>query len=409
MSKIKIIIITANYYPEDTAIGLYTTQFAEFLSHKNYDVTVITGFPYYPQWKIPQGYTNKPNSYTETVNTVKIIRHRQHVPGKVTLAGRIRMMLSFLKGIYINIRKVKHADLVICIIPFTFSALAANSMSGRLKAKLWIHIQDFEFDLAFQSGILNDNIIFKPVKSFITSLEKRMLQKADVVSSISYSMLKKIKQKAKVKNPVYFPNWISSQKINPEKYNQHSYICPDKFSVLYSGNIGEKQDWQLFKELCGCVNNPDIEIVVVGDGGYLDRLKQEVAMFSFVKFYPPVPYEDLSNLLCSADIHLLFQKQDVIDSVMPSKILGMMASARPSIITGSQKSEVAEIIAKSNGGHYFYNASVETIYSEIETMLKNRVLANEMGKSARQFITEEFSEDKILLSIEMLIRNTVLK
>ncbi|HIP33818.1 MAG TPA: colanic acid biosynthesis glycosyltransferase WcaI, partial [Bacteroidia bacterium] len=41
----KITIIGLNYYPEDTAIGLYTTQLAEYLSHNNFKVEVITGFP----------------------------------------------------------------------------------------------------------------------------------------------------------------------------------------------------------------------------------------------------------------------------------------------------------------------------------------------------------------------------
>ena len=33
----KIVVFTANYYPEDTAIGLYTSQFVNFLKDKNYE------------------------------------------------------------------------------------------------------------------------------------------------------------------------------------------------------------------------------------------------------------------------------------------------------------------------------------------------------------------------------------
>ena len=41
MSK-KITIIGINYFPEDSAIGLYTTQKAEYLVENGFDVTVIT-------------------------------------------------------------------------------------------------------------------------------------------------------------------------------------------------------------------------------------------------------------------------------------------------------------------------------------------------------------------------------
>ena len=59
--KRHITIITANYYPEDTAIGLYTNQFSRFLVEKNMAVTVITGFPCYPQWAIYEDYKALPN------------------------------------------------------------------------------------------------------------------------------------------------------------------------------------------------------------------------------------------------------------------------------------------------------------------------------------------------------------
>ena len=53
-----ITIITGNYFPEDTAIGLYTTQFAKFLQNNGFDVTIITGFQYYPKWEISEEYKN---------------------------------------------------------------------------------------------------------------------------------------------------------------------------------------------------------------------------------------------------------------------------------------------------------------------------------------------------------------
>jgi colanic acid biosynthesis glycosyl transferase WcaI len=70
MSK-KITVITANYFPEETAIGLYTTQFTEHLHTNGFNVTVLTGFPYYPKWKIPQDYSNKPLLYKEYKNGIK--------------------------------------------------------------------------------------------------------------------------------------------------------------------------------------------------------------------------------------------------------------------------------------------------------------------------------------------------
>jgi len=46
-----ITIISNNYSPEDSGIGLYSTGMAEFLA-KNHSVKVITAIPYYPHWEI---------------------------------------------------------------------------------------------------------------------------------------------------------------------------------------------------------------------------------------------------------------------------------------------------------------------------------------------------------------------
>ena len=68
MKSKKITIITANYYPEETAIGLYTTQFSEYLNTNNFEITILTGFPYYPKWEIPKDYKIKSQFYENKIN-----------------------------------------------------------------------------------------------------------------------------------------------------------------------------------------------------------------------------------------------------------------------------------------------------------------------------------------------------
>ena len=61
--KKKITIIGINYYPEDTAIGLYTSQLAAYYHSQNIEVTILTGFPYYPAWEINSEYKSKSKFY----------------------------------------------------------------------------------------------------------------------------------------------------------------------------------------------------------------------------------------------------------------------------------------------------------------------------------------------------------
>lgn len=400
-----ITIFTGNYAPEDTAIGLYTTQFSAFLSKKGYEVSVITGFPYYPKWKIAENYINKNTYFTEIIDGITIFRYKQFVPKKVTFLGRIKLMLSLTWGSIQNSKKIKETDLVICLIPLTLSIIPAFFLTKKTKAKLWIHIQDFEFDLAFQSGLLRTNFIGKFLKKIVLSFESYLFKKATIISTISHNMIEKATEKTNFESIYYFPNWVSIKNINPLTAVQHKYINPNKFTLLYSGNVGEKQDWNFFESFCKKIDSSKTDILIVGDGAYLQKLKNKLFQYDFIKFYEPVPYSELNSLLCSADAHFLFQKTDVKDTVMPSKILGMMASGKPSIITGNKNSEVAKLFKENGINGFFSESNVETISAYLNMLIENKKNALEIGNKSKEFVINQFSEELILKQFERKIKN----
>jgi colanic acid biosynthesis glycosyl transferase WcaI len=403
-----ITIFTGNYAPEDTAIGLYTSQFATFLSNKGYAVSVITGFPYYPQWKIAENYCNKNTYFNEIIDGITVFRYKQFVPTKVTFLGRIKLMLSLTWGSFQNIKKIKETDLVICLVPLTLSILPAYILAKRKNAKLWIHVQDFEFDLAFQSGLLNANFFGNLIKKTVLRFETFLFNKATIISSISYNMMEKALEKTKFKSIFYFPNWVSVNNINPTIAKQHNYINPDKFTLLYSGNVGEKQDWHFFENFCKEINGDnDIEIVIVGDGAYMQKLKAKLKALSFIKFYEPVPYDELNNLLCSANVHFLFQKTDIQDTVMPSKILGMMASGKPSVITGNKYSELAKNFKENNLSGFFSENNTKQVVDYLLEIKKDKNIASQIGEKAKHFVLENFSENTILENFEAKIKEII--
>lgn len=395
----KITIIGINYYPEDTAIGLYTSQLAEYFYEKNIEVTVITGFPYYPAWRIKEEYKFKKTFYRESINGIEILRYKQYVPKNPTFLKRILHLLDFSLGTFINTLKIKETDVVLCVVPFIGSVFLSKILAKKKKAKLWVHIQDFEFDAVSDSNIVEN----KTNKSFIFQglfwAEKKLLNSADFLTTISTSMIYKLKIKVENQNikRKLLPNWVDSNFIKPEEYKTHKYLTSTKFKILYSGNIGEKQDWEFFikfvKEL-EPIN--DIEIIVVGNGSKRIWLEEKLLDVNNIYFYSPVKYSELSNLLCSADLHILFQKNNVIDTVMPSKILAMMSSRKPSLITGSLKSEVYSIIKKSKSGEYFETKNIFEVIEFVKKMKTDKTLHTQYGVSAREFVSKNYSKTKIL-------------
>lgn len=380
-----------NYAPEDTAIGLYSTQWVDFLNENGFNVSVITAFPYYPRWKISEEYKSKPTFLKEEKDGIKIFRYKQYVPKTPTFFKRIVHLMDFTFGSFINLFKIKDCDIVISVVPFTTSILLGYIQKRRFKAPLWVHIQDFEFDAALQTGVgKKKNIIF----NLLFRLEKWLLSKADIASTISKSMGSRLGQKT-ASQQFYLPNWIDEHQIDPEIASQHAFLSSTKIKILYSGNIGDKQDWEAFITFCTDLDAQIYDVIIVGNGSKRDSVIEQLKPFSNVFYHEPVPYEELSSLLCSADIHVLFQKPDVIDTVMPSKVLGMMASAKPSLIIGNKDSEVKTIFQDSKGGLYFTEYNSDLIKG-LDEIVNNKSLSQAMGLSARTYVIQNYSKEKTL-------------
>lgn len=402
-----ITIISINYAPEETGIGLYSTQMAEYLVKKKWEVTVIAGFPYYPKWKISDNYKDKDTFFEEDLNGVRVLRFKQFVPSNPTLLPRIIHILDFTSGSLTNIRKITKTDVVLSVVPFTSSAWLGKKLSKRLKAKHWIHMQDFEFDAAFQFGLASQKGIGVCIKKALNKLENSLLNSADIVSTISNGMCYKLDLKTTSKT-FLFPNWIDPFFINPLKAKKHAYLNSDKFKILYSGNVGFKQDWDFFTTVVEHYKNQnDIEFIIVGSGARKKLVEELSLKYLNVKLYETILYHELNDLLCSSDMHVLFQKEESNDTVMPSKILGMIASGKPSIITGNLKSDVAKVFKKVKAGKFYGSTDLVGVIKGIDTFKKERNMENTNSENARKYILQNYAQDKILESFQTELNKLV--
>jgi colanic acid biosynthesis glycosyl transferase WcaI len=399
-----ITIISNHYSPEDSGIGLYSTGMAEFLA-KKHDVEVIAATPYYPQWKIHPEYQKKGLFSQEVINGVNILRFKQYTPEIPTFIGRILQMTHFFMGSFVNVFKIKKNDIVIVVMPFTISAVLGWMITIFRGGKLWIHVQDFEFDAAFETGLSKKTGLLPKI---IFRIESLIFNRANCVSTISNGMLKKLATKSNTKMH-FFPNWIDHSKINPDLAKPSSIFDASKFNILYSGNIGAKQDWDFFIDFVGkCKEIKQVHIHLIGEGAKRKEVVEKIKSFENCTYYLPVRYEELNDLLCNADLHLLFQKDTVVDTVMPSKILGMMASAKPSIVTGHENSEVKYNFEISDGGFYFYDVNkMEQIIETVKKLIENPFQSENMGINSRKFVIDKYSMEKVLGQFQKDIEKSI--
>lgn len=343
----KLLLYGINYSPELTGVGKYSGEMGTWLSDKGHQIRVVTAQPYYPHWKAMWGYNNR--RYSESrEHGVLVRRCPLYIPRKLTFFKRAVHLCSFALSSFFPLlgQIIWKPNLVILIVPTLFCALNALLVSRLSGAKCIIHIQDFEVDAMFGLSVAGTDSNW--FKTSIYYLEKWLLNRFDLVSTISPNMCINAISKGVSKDSVLlFPNWSEVSRFsNIARDYTYLYslgVPKDKKTVLYAGNIGEKQGFETLIEAARQFENQDnIHFLIVGDGAGKQKLvaKAKATNLSNVSFADLQPYEFLPKLLALADCHLVIQHRGAADAVLPSKLTNILAVGGNAVITADSKTSL---------------------------------------------------------------------
>ena len=354
----RVLIYGINFFPELTGIGKYTGEMAAWLAAHGHQVRVLTAPPYYPQWHVAEGYVNwwrrEHDIHSSGIDhggpgSLIVYRCPLWVPAKVTGLKRLVHLASFsLSSVPILIKQLFwRPDVVWVVAPAFFCAPGAWLMARLCGAKCWLHIQDFEVDAAFDLGLLKA----QHLRRCATAIEGWLLRRFDVVSTISNRMLERAVAKGVAQaHTVLFPNWADISAVSPdgnkEAFRAELGIDNDTVVALYSGNMGAKQGLEILAQAAALLQgNAKLAFVFCGNGVGRAELVTRCTGLLNVHFLDLQPLEKLGTLLATADIHLLPQRADAADLVMPSKLTGILASGRPVVATAHEGTGVAKVVA----------------------------------------------------------------
>lgn len=371
---------------------------AEWLAQKDFQVRIVTAAPYYPEWKVAEGYS--PWRYKkETIDGVEVIRCPFFVPQKPTGLTRILHLASFAISsfpimLWSAIRW--HPDVVLVIAPAFTCAPTAWLVSRLSGAFAWLHIQDFEIDAAFQLGILR----MKLLRRFISALERWIMCRFDRVSTISNGMMKRLSEKGvREEKSLLFQNWVDTDMIkplnSPSGLRASLGIPDDAIVVLYSGNMGKKQGLEIIPETARKLNGDDrFLFVMCGDGVARAAIEKQARGMPNIKFIPLQPIERLNELMNIADIHLLPQRINAEDLVMPSKLITILSSGKPVIVTARVGTELESYV--SGCGIVTEPGDTDAIKEAILDIAFDSAKSEALGKKGRACAIENWSKENVL-------------
>jgi colanic acid biosynthesis glycosyl transferase WcaI len=393
----RILLYSANFAPEPTGIGKYSGEMASWLAERGHSVRVVAAPPYYPQWKVDPAYA-WPLYRREQWNGVDVWRAPLWVPTTPGGVARVVHLMSFAVSSFpVMLRQLFwRPDLVITVAPAFLCAPAGLLIARLAGAQSWLHLQDFEVDLAFRMGLLKGNLL----QRLILRMERGLLRRFDHVSSISSRMVEQLLKKGvQLSRARYFPNWVDIAHIKPtsanSKYREQLGIAKSDVVVLFSGSLGGKQGLMVIPAVAKLLaSRRDIVFIICGDGVMKPELEAAAAGLDNVRFLPLQPFERLGELLCTADIHLLPQSAGAADLVLPSKLSGMLASGRPVISTCRPGTELETVVSKC--GVVVAPDDDAAFAAAVCRLADNPALRGDLGRRARNYAESNFERDAIL-------------
>jgi colanic acid biosynthesis glycosyl transferase WcaI len=399
---VRILVCGLNFYPEPTGIGKYTGELAEALCAAGHEVRVVTAPPYYPSWRVWDGYRRLWYRADNPSLNLSVIRCPLWVPANPTGLKRMLHLVSFaLTSLPIVMwQRMWRPNVVIVVVPTLFCVPGALLAVVGGRSKRLVHTQDLELDAAFELGFIQNRVL----RAMALRVERWLLNRFDMVSSISRRMLERLAGKGVAQEKLkLLPNWIDTEQIKPVSsdatFRKEWGLQPESVVVLYSGSLGEKQGIGTLLQAAASLENEEfIRFVICSDGPTFSRLMAAYSRLSNVIWRSLVPADRLSALLSTADIHVLPQSADAADLVMPSKLTGMLASGRPVIATAAPGTEVADVV--QGKGLVAPPGDESALANAIRELASDPQLRRAFGAAGRQYAVEQLDREAILARFE---------
>jgi colanic acid biosynthesis glycosyl transferase WcaI len=402
---VKILLYGINFAPELTGVGKYTAEMAAWLAREGHEVRVVTAPPSYPDWAVQQGYSAR--RYDKSAwQGVSVVRCPLWVPRVPTAARRLLHLLSFaVSSAPAVLAQLRWKPDVVWVVEPTFFCAPMALLAGALsRACTVLHVQDFELDAAFKMGLLKGAWLLRAV----ARLELAVLRRFDVVSTISGKMIERLQAKGVQPERLHFcPNWVDvgvmKTGAGSQRFRQLLGLPPDAVVALYSGNMAQKQGLELLAEVAAAlVGEPRLHFVFCGNGTGRAGLQLACRGLANVSFLDLQPVELLPELLATADIHLLPQRADASDLVMPSKLCGMLASGKPVVATALAGSELEAITRQC--GVVVPPGDGRAAAAAVLRLVHDPALAARLGSQGAAYASRDLDQDVILQRYVALFR-----
>jgi putative colanic acid biosynthesis glycosyltransferase WcaI len=379
--KPRLLVLNQYYWPGIEATAQLLTELCEALA-EDADVTVVTG--------VLRGHEDEPRQVVH--NGVEIVRVPSTSFERSKLFARAANYATYLSNALVRAVRGQRPDIVLCMTDPPVIADIALLVARRYRAPLVVISQDVFPEIAVELKRLENPVAVRVLRSLVSLY----LRRADRIVAIGDTMKRRLEEKGAPPERIrVIPNWVDTERLMPQdranRWAQGGRL-QEKFVVMHSGNVGHAQDLDSLIRAATFVRDlDDLAILVIGSGARHNELVSlaELLEVDQVHFLYYQSRGVLPQSLSAADVHVVGLAPGLAGYVVPSRLYGILAVARPVIVAADADSETAQVVQRIGCGIVVPPGRPELLARAIRDAHDGRYDLVEMGLRGREWVERE--------------------
>lgn len=396
-----VLLVTHYFHPEVGASQTRLLELAQGLSRRGHGVTVLTGFPNYPDGVIPAPYRGR-LSQIERFAGLRIVRAAVYPAPNRGTARRLINHASFALSSIPAALRAGRADVVIVETPPLFTAVAGVVVSRLKRAGLLLNVADLWPDVAIEMGALRH----RPLIAGARVIERFAYRHARLIAVPTPGLERALLERGYRADEIV----VVPHGVDPGRFPLAATTPPVPRRVVYCGTIGMGHATRTLIDAAEILERSDgggYEFLIAGDGAERAELEARVRELQLrsVTFMGRLPRAQLPTLLASASVGVATQRElPLLASALSTKVLEYMAAARPVVAAAS--GWTAEVIHRAGAGFVCPPEDPRALADAVAQLSADPDRARAMGLSGRRYVeahlTRTVAIDRLADAVEAL-------
>ena len=263
------------------------------------------------------------------------------------------------------------------------------------------------------AGILPGKVpvLGRPIASHYLAMERRLLRRADHIVPISGDFDGYLREVGIAPGGwTAIENWAPLDEM-PERPRHNPWGERHGLnrgrSVVYSGNLGFKQDPGLLLELAKAMAgaDPRDRLVVVSEGMGADWLagRQKELRLPNLLLLPFQPWSEVPDMMASADVLTALLERQERPYCVPSKVLSYCCAGRPIVLAADPANLASRIVSGNRCGRVVGAGDGPAFTRAVLELLADEGSRSACGANARRYAETAFDVETIAARFEAVL------